>query len=140
MPLPGDLGVKATETTEGAALDALAEALARLADKCPKCAEREGREEALAAACFDRPTPVDVISDEPETVKDIVAAWLRLAGYDGLCTDDCGCLLTDLMPCAATDGSCCDACVPGHKVTVDPAEDDYGRDWMMVAGRREANE
>ena len=34
------------------------------------------------------------------TLKSIVAAYLRANGYDGLYNEDCGCLLADdLMPC-----------------------------------------
>lgn len=45
------------------------------------------------------------------TVKEIIEAYLRLHGYDGLCTDGCGCFLCDLFPC---DDNGMD-CVPGHK-------------------------
>jgi hypothetical protein len=51
-------------------------------------------------------------------VKEIVLQWLKANGYDGLFIDDCGCVLDDLMPCAAAyygDGGC-DGCVPGYKV------------------------
>lgn len=50
-------------------------------------------------------------------VREIVVAYLKKHGYDGLCTDDCGCGLDDLAPC----GECMDLCVPGYKR---PAEDD----------------
>lgn len=60
---------------------------------------------------------VDYFPSGPEvpkspTVRDMVRDWLLTHGYDGLAGDDCGCLLSDLMPCDDPVG-----CVPGHKVT-----------------------
>jgi len=46
------------------------------------------------------------------TIKQIVEQYLRANGYDGLCTEDCGCFLGDLFCC------CCEAhedCKPGYK-------------------------
>ena len=130
----GDLEVTTIALTENAALDALADALAKLEGKCPKCAERE---DALVEICFEGGGDGVTVPRELATVKDIVALWLRAARYDGLCTDNCGCLLADLMPCAASDASSCDMCVPGHKVAVDPEESEWDRDWAIVAGPRE---
>jgi len=45
------------------------------------------------------------------TVKEIVHDWLKEHGYDGLCSDCCGCGLDELFPC--DEGGCAD-CVPGH--------------------------
>jgi len=43
------------------------------------------------------------------TVTEIVWDYLKSHGYDGLCGDECGCGLDDLMPCDRhTD------CVPGY--------------------------
>lgn len=54
-------------------------------------------------------------------VRRIVMEYLEKWGYGGLCTGNCGCRLSDLMPC---DGAC-DECVPGYEVkTNDP--DHYG--------------
>ena len=36
----------------------------------------------------------------PETVKEIVADYLKKNGYDGLCRDGCGCGLDCFMPCS----------------------------------------
>ena len=51
---------------------------------------------------------------EPANVKEIVAAWLEQHEFEGLCNDDCGCKLNDLMPCefsTSLTGAC--DCVPG---------------------------
>ena len=48
-------------------------------------------------------------------VKEIVHEYLRVNGYDGLCSDDCGCGLDDLAPCE----QCFDACVPAYHRTDD---------------------
>ena len=45
------------------------------------------------------------------TVKQIVAEWLVKNGFDGLCSENCGCPLDDLMCC----GLACDSCKPGYK-------------------------
>lgn len=50
------------------------------------------------------------------TVREIVEGWLREHGFDGLCREDCGCEIGDLMPCEdmlVVDGF--RACIPGHK-------------------------
>ena len=44
--------------------------------------------------------------------SEILAKALREQGYDGLCGDDCGCFLDDLMCCGA-----CDDCVAGYSAT-----------------------
>ena len=45
-------------------------------------------------------------------VKEIIQAWLKTNGYDGLYHDylECGCTIDDLMPC----NSCLDECEPGY--------------------------
>lgn len=45
------------------------------------------------------------------TVREIITAYLREHGYDGLCNDDCGCGIDDLAPCGGDYGRC----VPAHK-------------------------
>lgn len=42
----------------------------------------------------------------PDTVKSIMEVWLRENHYDGLCGDDCGCGVEDLMPCSRWAGDC----------------------------------
>lgn len=46
------------------------------------------------------------------TLKTLVGQWLVTNGYDGLCSENCGCEIADLMPCdePRTD------CLPGHKI------------------------
>lgn len=39
-------------------------------------------------------------------VREIVAAWLKDHGYDGLYSDECGCIIDGLMPCGETDIDC----------------------------------
>ena len=52
------------------------------------------------------------------TVKNIVLAYLISHGYDGLWTDECGCKLDDLMPCAGAGGAP-DGCEPGYLLACD---------------------
>lgn len=40
------------------------------------------------------------------SVEEIVKAWLLANGYSGLCNDDCGCEIADLMPCGEVFGDC----------------------------------
>ena len=49
-------------------------------------------------------------TDEPLTISKIVHEYLKDNGYDGLCCEECGCGLDDLMPC---DGDCIN-CVPAY--------------------------
>jgi hypothetical protein len=44
-------------------------------------------------------------------VKEIIIKYLKENGYDGLCTDDCGCQISDLCPC----GNNIELCGPGYK-------------------------
>ena len=67
------------------------------------------------------------------TVQAILRAWLIGHGYDGLCTDDCGCYVEDgVCPC----GSDPTDCVPGYKVP-DP---DGESDWIISAEKPEGGE
>lgn len=45
------------------------------------------------------------------TVKEIVLAYLKQHKYDGLCSEDCGCGIDELMPCASN----CENCRPAYK-------------------------
>jgi hypothetical protein len=46
------------------------------------------------------------------TVKEIALEWLKANGFTGLCCQDCGCGIDDLMPCVESDIG---ECVPAHK-------------------------
>ena len=48
--------------------------------------------------------------DKP-TVKNILVGYLVKHGYDGLCSDGCGCDIDDLAPCCEYFGDC----VPAFK-------------------------
>ena len=45
------------------------------------------------------------------TIREIVLKYLKENGYDGLCNNDCGCGLNDLMPC---DGKSIGECRAGY--------------------------
>lgn len=51
------------------------------------------------------------------TVKEIIEAYLKEHGYDGLCGCECGCSLDELMECSETDTYLCE---PGYKIPCDP--------------------
>jgi hypothetical protein len=55
-------------------------------------------------------------------VQEILIEVLKANGFDGLCYDECGCLLADLAPC------CCihPDCWPGYRIDMAP-----GR-WCVV--------
>lgn len=56
-----------------------------------------------------------------KNVSDIVLAWLKANGYDGLTDDDgCGCTLEDFAPC----GCCICNCFPGYNHR-DKSESDF---------------
>ena len=50
------------------------------------------------------------------TVKEIVKEYLEKNGYDGLCSENCGCGLYNLMPCEmfASDSTVI-GCKPAYK-------------------------
>ncbi len=52
-------------------------------------------------------------------VHDIVKKYLEDNGYDGLCTDECGCHIDDLMPCCQ-EGII--SCEPGYAMSVEEAK------------------
>jgi hypothetical protein len=64
-------------------------------------------------------------------VKDIVKAYLKANGYDGLLSDryECGCALDDLMEC---DQEGIKACEPAYK---GPCTCGEGCDWDMYASK-----
>jgi len=59
------------------------------------------------------------------TVKEIVKDWLKSHNYDGLWCEDCGCELTDLIPC---QGDGIEMCRAGYKRYLS----DAGR-WIIVS-------
>ena len=61
------------------------------------------------------------------TVKEIVADWLKEHGCEGLCDDDCGCVLDDLMPCGGEYGKC----VAAVKGPVPPEYGDGYEEWLV---------
>ena len=66
-------------------------------------------------------------------VRKIISIWLVEHNYDGLTTDECGCELSDLMPCGEDSSNC----VPGHKGPCpgpDACDLDGKCDWHMVSG------
>lgn len=48
--------------------------------------------------------------------KEIIVKYLRDNGYDGLCSDECGCGLDDLITCGEDPSEC----IPGYKVPTPP--------------------
>lgn len=76
------------------------------------------------------------------SVRMMVAEYLRANNFDGLAGDDCGCELSDLMPCSENDISTCEG---GHKVKCPTEEHDGWQggwccdgecEWHMEAGPR----
>ncbi len=45
------------------------------------------------------------------SVRDIIAEWLKAHGYGGLTNDECGCDISDLMPCDED----CSYCAPAYR-------------------------
>lgn len=60
------------------------------------------------------------------TVKEIIKKYLEDNGFDGLCTDDCGCGIDDLFPCC--EDMCAD-CVPAYKCKCDHNCGEYHSCW-----------
>ena len=54
------------------------------------------------------------------TIQDIVKEWLTENSYEGLCNDDCGCEVADLMPCDQPNPYLCEA---GYKIPCPGPED-----------------
>ena len=74
------------------------------------------------------------------TVKEIVREWLKSNGYSGLCNDECGCEVDDLMPCVCGDVERCEA---GYKVKYTKGCDHGGAgesDWRIQSTKEGNNE
>lgn len=72
------------------------------------------------------------MKEDQISVKEIVRQHLIEHGFDGLCDDECGCLLYDFMPCCDPHPSC----IPGykHKAT---SEFGNGWGWIITPDKRE---
>jgi len=70
------------------------------------------------------------------TVYEIIFEYLSKNGFDGLCTDECGCLLDDLMPCDCV----CSYCEAGYKLSTEEANRlgfEVDTDWdYIVCGKK----
>lgn len=83
------------------------------------------------------------------TVLEIIAAWLRANGYDGLYSELCGCEVDDLAPCAL-DSDIPTDCKAGYKhaCTKACADDETGHepyevipgDWHIGPRKPEEND
>ncbi len=76
------------------------------------------------------------------TVHEIILEYLEEHGFDGLCTDECGCLLDDLAPCCS---ECVMDCVPARKISVTEAnklgmEVDDDCEWVMIPAVKETTD
>jgi len=63
-------------------------------------------------------------------LEEIIKAWLKENGYDGLCNTDieCGCAVEDFMPC----GEPSIYCEAGHQ---EPAPEGSGVDYFIYTGK-----
>ncbi len=53
------------------------------------------------------------------TTKDIIRAYLKGHGYDGLCREKCGCGIDDFAPCISRhESGIPDDCMPAKRITV----------------------
>ena len=64
-------------------------------------------------------------------VRGIVREYLEEHGYDGLCTEECGCGLEDLFPCDSPYGDC----VPAYKHVCRTCHSCGEDEPIMVGGR-----
>lgn len=73
---------------------------------------------------------------DKKTVRTIITEWLKEHDYDGLCCQDCGCELKDLMPCSGDIYGCIANCQPGYKIESD--DEDY--DFYIVSSKPNKSE
>lgn len=69
------------------------------------------------------------------TCAEIIRQFLGENGYDGLCSDECGCLLDDLMPCGS--GEFITGCVAGYRQKVPPDQVGECDFWVGLEKPRE---
>jgi hypothetical protein len=69
----------------------------------------------------------DAVADFRRTFRDFNRAALELAGFGGLYHDECGCQLSDLMPCDESPGNC----RPGYYVKA-RENDSEGHDFYIM--------
>jgi hypothetical protein len=62
------------------------------------------------------------------TVKEIIIKYLKDNGYDGLCSDDCGCDIDDLFPCGENP----EFCIPAHKCKCNSQCKEYSACYLSV--------
>ena len=69
----------------------------------------------------------------PKTVLEVVKEYLATHGYDGLCTEGCGCSVDDLAPCG---GEGIASCVVAKSVPVEDAKKYLSPDenWLWEDG------
>ena len=68
-------------------------------------------------------------------VRDMVFEWLNKHGYDGLCNEDCGCGIDDLMPCASWFADC----EPAYKVHPPEGSEWCGEtEWIYLPEKSDA--
>ena len=78
------------------------------------------------------------------SIREIVIEYLSAHGFDGLCRENCGCRIEDLMPGMADECPCQD-CEPGHAIAscdVCPAGDNcdyYGEGRGDCIARKESD-
>ena len=57
-------------------------------------------------------------------VREIIKEYLLKHGFTGLCSEECGCEISDLFPCLVWATSM-DYCVPGYRVDCDDEDCEY---------------
>ena len=66
--------------------------------------------------------------DANPTMKEVIESFLKDNGYDGLYTEECGCLLDDLWPCFS---DMCWQCRAGYKGPPSEEELNEGGSWSV---------
>ena len=66
------------------------------------------------------------------TVKEIVKDYLEKNGYDGLCSEQCGCGLDGLMPCSCVKNEVIEMCEAAYKHEMKESGGLYGANIPQV--------